>query len=79
MTTKEYDLSRVQDMAELTPEEFMRMLPDLKTWYAFARFLKEGEPIAVTHTFIWRDDGNPGVIASVEINGQAVDLSGGKA
>ena len=79
MSAKEYDLSRVQDMAELTPEEFMRMLPDLKAWYAMARFVTDGEPSAVPHTFRWRDDGNPGVVTSVAINGQEVDLSGGKA
>ena len=79
MSAKEYDLSRVEQMAELTPEEFKRMLPDLKAWYAMARFVTDGEPSAVPHTFRWRDDGNPGVVTSVAINGQAVDLSGGKA
>ena len=77
MSAKEYDLSRVQDMANLTPEEFKRMLPDLKAWYAMARFVKDGEPSAVSHTFLWRDDGNPGV-TNVAVNGMDFDLTGGK-
>ena len=79
MSAKEHDLSRVQDMANLTPEEFMRMLPDLKAWYAFARFVKDSEPSAVSHTFLWRDDGNAGVVTSVAVNGVECDLTGGKA
>lgn len=78
MKHKEHDLSRVEDMANLTPEEFLRMLPDLKAWYAFARFVKEGEPSAVVDGFLWRDDGRPGV-SSVTLNGQEVDLTGGGA
>ena len=76
MSAKEHDLSRVQDMANLTPEEFMRMLPDLKAWYALARFVKDSEPSAVSHGFIWCDDNKPGVITSAIVNGVAVDLSG---
>lgn len=79
MKPKQFNLSRVQDMANLTPEEFKRMLPDLKAWYAMARFIKDGEPSAVSHTFLWRDDGYTGVVASVAFNGVECDLTGGKA
>lgn len=78
MSAKEYDLSRVEQMAELTPEEFARMLPDLIAWFNFAKRVQRIDPSAVSHGFLWRDDGNPGVVTSVAINGQEVDLSGGK-
>lgn len=79
MKPKEFNLSRVQDMAELTPEQFKRMLPDLITWFAYAKLMKDGNPNAVMHGFIWVDDGKPGVLRSVVLNGQEVDLTGGKA
>lgn len=79
MSAKKHDLSRVQDMAELTPDEFKRMLPDLITWYAFAKITKDVDPTAVVHGFIWVDDNKPGVLTSAVINGKEVDLSGGKA
>lgn len=79
MSAKEYDLSRVEQMAELTPEEFARMLPDLIAWFNFAKRVQRIDPSAVSHEFLWRDDGDSGAISSVILNGQEVDLSGGKA
>jgi hypothetical protein len=61
---KEHEIATVLDMLKLTEDEFLRMLPDLITWYGWCKTLPEG---ATPTGFAWVDDGRPGEVHSAKV------------
>ena len=66
--SKEHKIHTVLDMLALSEDEFLRMVPDLITWYSWCKTAPEG---ANPTGFRWVDDGKPGEVHSVmaTING----------
>ena len=60
-----FKLSTIQDFADLSPEQFARMLPDFLVWHSFHH--EETKLYASSVGFTWIDDGHSGQIHSVEI------------
>ena len=62
---KTHEIATLQDIAELTTEEFQRFLPDLIAWHCFTK-KAQGMGFA-SMSMQWCDDDNPGVISDVTI------------
>jgi len=59
----------MQDIANLTPDEFERFLPDLITWHKVAgEFAKIG---FANPGMQWQDDDRPGVVTNVDFLNQS--------
>jgi len=65
---KEQRFEAVADLLKLSQDQFDRMIPDLRAWYAVCRFLEA--PGVNVDAFIWVDDGKSGEIAKVDITVQ---------
>ena len=62
---KEHNITHITDLLELEPDEFERMLPDLRAWYGLGLAVaRDGLQI---EAFIWVDDGLPGAIHSATL------------
>jgi hypothetical protein len=76
----EKSIKTLQDIAQLTPDEFQRFLPDFVVWHTYAQqAIKTG---LLCNGINWTDDGEPGLsYISVTIDGEAVrfDLDKGAA
>ncbi len=60
-------IATIQDIANLSPDEFARFLPDLKAWHEAAynvQGLFENEPVKTS--LIWFDDGIEGTLRYVD-------------
>jgi hypothetical protein len=60
---KEHRIATVLDMLALSEDEFFRMLPDLVTWFSWAKSVSS--LAEVEGAFTWVDDGRAGEIHSV--------------
>lgn len=62
----EKNISTMADIAQLTPAEFERFLPDLKVWHSMVHqalslgFMVKG--------MLWNDDGKPGELTELRIH-----------
>ena len=60
-------IETIQDIANLSPDEFARFLPDLKTWHEAAHHIQElfpEEPAKLN--MIWFDDNEAGRLRYVD-------------
>ena len=67
MKPPEIRLDTIADFADLSPEQFARMLPDFIVWHKFHSNVKAAG-LAYAIGFIWRDDGDAGAITDVSIH-----------
>lgn len=68
--TKSHKFTTLAEIAALTPEEFGRMLPDFVLWHSYA---STGHTVGlVALGFDWIDDGKPGELSHVTIDGEVV-------
>lgn len=62
---KERRITTVREIAQLTPEEFKRFLPDLAAWHVIAH---DAEKIGMqAQGMVWLDDGKPGSIEHIDL------------
>ena len=79
---KERTIRTLRDVAQLTPDEFQRFLPDFAAWHEFAH---EAEQIGFAYSpgMQWIDDGRAGVVDHVDLthNGKTMrfPIEGGEA
>lgn len=67
---KTHNLRTLHDLLSLEPDEFGRMLPDLRAWYVACRAsiaLLGGPENFAGASMEWCDDGAPGVLTSMDI------------
>ena len=61
----EKQIRTMQDIANLTPEELERFLPDLIVWHKVAGELSQfGFSVPGMQ---WKDDGRPGIVTHVDV------------
>ena len=79
---KERTIQTLRDVAQLTPDEFQRFLPDLAAWHEFAHTAEQAG-VAYSLGMQWIDDGKSGEIHHVDLtlNGKTTRLpvEGGEA
>lgn len=79
-TGKIHELRTLGQLLSLSPDEFERMLPDLRGWHELARhcvdLLGTDYEDFEKSAFIWTDDGEPGIVnsARITIGDQTIDL-----
>lgn len=68
---KVHGLKNLGQLLNLTPEEFERMIPDLRGWHELARNFADLLDVPYedfsNSEFIWTDDGHPGRLDSARI------------
>jgi hypothetical protein len=66
---KEHNFTTLQQISELSQDEFNRMIPDLCEWFRFSKKFQDFG--AETRGFIWIDDGKPGNIEKLLVTNEA--------